>query len=282
MAGKPQTSAGYSQAATELAERVLLEVWSRLGEFRQHLVLVGGLVPRYLVRRRSVSQGMTPAHCGTMDVDLGISLAVAELRTYESIRSILVDTLGFAPGENLRGREQRHSFVKQIAEQNVVLDFLTVRYDGPEGTLLRAVEENLSAIQVEGLGLALRDPLRVPVKGTLLEDGEYEAAINVCRAAPFVVLKALALASRGERKDAYDLVYVLRYYGTGPGSVAAEVRDDEREQPSFVHAMNELKSLFGNERQSGPMKYQAFDPAVPNAAVQAYAAVREFLEALQR
>ena len=46
MTAKPETAAGYSPGATALAERVLLEVWSRLGDFREHLVLVGGLAPR--------------------------------------------------------------------------------------------------------------------------------------------------------------------------------------------------------------------------------------------
>jgi hypothetical protein len=219
MAAKPQTEAGYNPAGTELAERVLLEVWSRLGEFRQYLVLVGGLVPRYLVKQPPMgTPGVIPAHKGTLDVDLAISLAVADVNAYEKIHATLVDTLGFTPGQNPQGRDQRHSFKKRVGHADVILDFLTTKYDGPKNSLMRVVEENLSAIQVEGLGLALRDPLVVEVEGELLEHGRYAATINVCRPIPFLVLKALALAGRSEPKDAYDLVYILRYYAGGDDS----------------------------------------------------------------
>jgi hypothetical protein len=40
------------------------------------------------------------------------------------------------------------------------------------------------------------------------------------------VLKALALAGRSEPKDAYNLVYILRYYAGGVEALAAEVRED--------------------------------------------------------
>jgi hypothetical protein len=279
---KPETSSGYSQRATGLVERVLLEVWSRLGEYHDHLVLVGGLAPRYIIPQPETGAvSVPPRHCGTFDVDLAVSLAVAEIKTYESIRSTLVDRLGFEHGKSERGREQRHSFVKRVGNMPVILDFLTTKYDGPKNSRMRAVEEYLSAIQVEGLGLALKDPLQIIVEGELLEHGRHEAKINVCRPVPFVVLKALALSGRGMLKDAYDLVYVLRHYKDGPASVAAELRDDEREQKSFHRAVDILKKHFKNDRQDGPVKYQAFIPSEPNAALQAYAVVQEFLDALR-
>lgn len=283
MAPKPDSAAKYSPASTALAERVLLTIWSRLGEFREHLVLVGGLAPRYIVPQPSPAAATSiPAHCGTFDVDLAISLAVADLKTYESIYHTLTENLGFEPGTNTKGREQRHSFTKTIGNTPVILDFLTTKYEGPDNSLMHAVEENLSAIQVEGLGLAFMDPLRVDVEGDLLEDGRHRTVINVCRPVPFVMLKALALSDRGERKDAYDLVYVLRYYKNGPASVAAEVRPDERNQESFQKAVGALRNHFVRPEQDGPAKYAAFSADEPGAAVQAYAAVQEFLAALER
>lgn len=283
MAAKPQTEAGYSAAGTALAERVLLEVWSRLGSYRQHLVLVGGLVPRYLVPQPPPgAPGIVPAHTGTLDVDLAISLAVADLKTYASIHSTLVDTLGFTPGANAGGRDQRHSFKKRVGHADVILDFLTTKYDGPENSLMRAVEENLSAIQVEGLGMALNDPRPVALEGELLSGGFHEATVNVCRPVPFVMLKALALANRGEPKDAYDLVYVIRYYPGGTQALAAEVQKDERAADSFAHAVAELGKSFKTVGHDGPQKYQAFCRSGQGEAVQAYAAVQEFLDALGR
>lgn len=281
MPPKPETTRGYSTAATALAEQVLLTVWSRLGAFREHLVLVGGLAPRYIVPQPShAASTAVPAHCGTYDVDLAVSLAVADLRAYESIHHTLTETLGFEPGTNERGREQRHSFSKMMGRNRVILDFLTTQYEGPDNSLMHALEDKLSAIQVEGLGLALQEPLKVTVAGNLLDNGSYKAVVNVCRPVPFVVLKALALEKRGEPKDAYDLLYVLRYYKQGPGSVAAELRPEERIQASFQRALAALRSHFGKPEQDGPAKYAVFNRSEANAAMLAYAAVQEFLKKL--
>ena len=71
MVAKREKAADYIPAQTGLAERLLLEVWSRLGDYHEYLVLIGGLAPRYIIPRHSA-----PApHAGTLDVDLGISIA---------------------------------------------------------------------------------------------------------------------------------------------------------------------------------------------------------------
>jgi len=119
------------------------------------------------------------------------------------------------------------------------------------------------------------------VEGNLLDGGGlYKGDINVCRPVPFIVLKALALDGRGEPKDAYDLVYVLRYYKEGPESVVQEIRQEEREQPSFQHAIATLRNHFGKPEQNGPAKYANFNRSEQNAAIQAYATVQEFLTKL--
>lgn len=38
-----------------------------------------------------------------------------------------------------------------------------------------------------------------------------------------MVLKALAFGNRGENKDAYDLYYLMKYYGTSVGDVASRL-----------------------------------------------------------
>jgi hypothetical protein len=276
---KPQHAADYDATCTDLAERVLLEVWGRLGEFHDYLVLVGGLVPRYLVTQPREQAAMPPLHCGTMDVDLGVSLAVADARTYETIRAALIDRLGFEPGRNPAGREQRHSFLKTINGVPVSLDFLTTQYGGPK-TLVRAVERSLSAIQVEGLGLALTAPSRVTIRGVSLSGARTVEKVNVCRPVPYVVLKALAFEKRRERKDAYDLVYVLRYYKDGPSSLAAEATAEERSAESFAHAAESLRTRFESTEHDGPVAYADFVGREAGAAAQAFAAVQEFLATL--
>ncbi len=48
-------------------------------------------------------------------------------------------------------------------------------------------------------------------------------SISVCGPGAFTVLKALAFSYRGENKDAYDLYYVLKYYGGGLIDIASSI-----------------------------------------------------------
>lgn len=274
---KPQTAAGYSAHQTELAERVLLEVWSRFGEYREHLVLVGGLAPRYIVDQARAKMIGAP-HCGTMDVDLGISIAVADLKVYRSIHARLLE-MGFKPGKNDQGRDQRHSFVKEINEVPVSVDFLTSTYDGPLNSRMREIEGTLSAIQVEGLGLAFREPLLCRIEGDLLSGGITQETVRVCRPIPFVVLKALAFDKRREKKDAYDLVYVLRHATAGPRELAGQTTAEERSQTSFAHAIETMRSHFQSPGHNGPFSYESFTDRSGDATV-AFAAVQDFLGGL--
>lgn len=275
--GKPKTVEGYNSKQTGLAERTLVTAWRYIGAYREHLVLVGGLVPRYLVDKayeREIPFGS--GHCGTMDVDLGVNLAVANIEAYESIRDQLVNEIGFQRNENKAGNKQKHSFVKEIDGQNVNIDFLTTHYSGPE-TVIRNVQDDLSAIQAEGLGLALTDPVMVDIRADLLTgDGSYTATVPICRAVPYVVLKSLSFSERGARKDAYDLVYTLVNYGNGPETVAGEVRDEERNADSFKHAIDEMTKLFASEAANGPVAYGNFIADNSQIPV-AYATVQEFL-----
>jgi len=280
MPDKPQDISGYLPEQTDLAERALVTVWRHVGDYHEHLVLVGGLVPRYLVDRATEQEvAVGHGHCGSMDVDLGVSLAVTDLKTYASIRDRLTEQLNFRRGENEAGRKQRHSFVSDYNGQDIIIDFLTTKYGGPESKI-RAVEKDLSAIQVEGLGFALKDPVHVDIRAELLTgNGLYIAHVPVCRAAPYVILKSLAFAERGARKDAYDLVYTLTHYGDGPESVAAELTAEERESDAFGHAVAVLRDLFASEADNGPAAYGNFVQDRGTVPL-AYATVQEFLGAI--
>jgi hypothetical protein len=215
-----------------------------------------------------------------MDVDLGVSLAVANLRTYATLRETLTESLKFEPGRNRIGAPQRHSFAKKVGGGEIVLDFLTTTCEGPPERV-RQVEQDLSAIQVEGLGLALVEPLQVLIEGELLHGGHTTQTVRVCRPVPFVVLKALALAKRGKPKDAHDLVYVLRYAAEIPTSMASLATKAERGADSFYHAMREMASMFQSPDESGPARYARFvRDQEDNPAVQAFAAAKEFINAL--
>ncbi len=59
----------YPEGSTDLATAALLTVWSSLGDYQNDIVLVGGLVPKFLC-----NHPLEALPAVTMDVDLGIAL----------------------------------------------------------------------------------------------------------------------------------------------------------------------------------------------------------------
>ncbi len=81
--------------------------------------------------------------------------------------------------------------------------------------------------------------------------------MRVCGPGAFVVLKALAFHIRGENKDAYDLFYLIRSYGTGVADVAAELRPLLAD-PSAQDALKHLRDDFQDIDSLGPRRAAAF------------------------
>ena len=78
----------YDAAQTQLSERALITLIGDLGPWRERIVLVGGLAPRYIVG--SLPIGASP-HAGTTDVDVVIGLVVEEsFETYATLQALRV------------------------------------------------------------------------------------------------------------------------------------------------------------------------------------------------
>jgi hypothetical protein len=119
----------------------------------------------------------------------------------------------------------------------------------------------------------------VELEGTTILDERAKRRIPVCGPAAFIVLKSMALQRRGERKDAYDLYYVLRHYGTGVEDVAARLRpivDD----PVTREALSYLADNFKTTDSVGPQRIAQFlEPEDPDAVcADATAFVRRLLD----
>jgi hypothetical protein len=67
---KFSSASDYRSENTRLSESALLSLWAKLGDFQDDIVLVGGLVPRYICRPSA--DGLEP---NTLDVDFRIALA---------------------------------------------------------------------------------------------------------------------------------------------------------------------------------------------------------------
>ena len=256
MSDKPTTRAGYGAHFVSLIQSTTLYLATKLGDYLDDLVVVGGLVPTLLVPPLSLPEGVD-AHVGTVDLDLGFHLAILDEERYRALTDQL-RRAGFAPDTNAKGKLTRQRWQIQGAEK-ITVDFLIpppVEKEAQAGKL-QPIEADFAALIIPGLELAFRDRRKVTITGTTLFGEKATREIWVCGPGAYIVLKALAFRNRGENKDAYDLYYLVRNYGSGVADVVAHLRpllDSERAQ----QALQILREDFSEPDGVGPMRVSMF------------------------
>ena len=255
MAEKPKHASEYKSEQVELVRAMCLYVATKLGDMMGDLIIVGGLVPSLIIDQEHLGDDVD-RHAGTMDLDVGLQVALLNEGRYRQLTERLRDA-GFEMDKNDAGNPTRQRWAIANAER-VTIDFLIQpTLEGDKGGKLRVLEPDFAAIIAPGLRCAFRDRKQVTLKGTTLFGEKATRDIWVCDAGAYVVLKALAFDSRGENKDAYDLYYVVRNYGDGPTDVASKLQpllDD----PDAQRALAILARDFSQPDSVGPMRVAAF------------------------
>ena len=162
--------------------------------------------------------------------------------------------------------------------------------DQDERVRVQNLEGDFGALITPGLQLAFDERLGIELDGQTLMGERVRRTIPVCGPAAFVALKALAFGDRGEPKDAYDLVYVIRHT-RGRGRAIAErlAGHAERHGPIVARALALLARDFDSPDGLGPGRAARFTIAEPpeqgeldNAAADAHGYVDDLLGAAQR
>lgn len=222
MSVKPLTAEGYRDAPIELVRATCLQVATVLGDLMDDLVIVGGFVPSLLVDQTNLGEGVE-SHVGTLDLDVGMSLAIFDDEHYKAITERLRGA-GFEADVNENGNPVFQRWLHQ-EYRKITVDFLIPpSFDTDHGGRIRKLEKDFGAIIAPGLELAFRDFKIVEISGTTLKGEKVIRSVKVCGAGAYVVLKALTFRNRGENKDAYDLFYLIRNYGSGVEEVAERFR----------------------------------------------------------
>ncbi|MDH5672841.1 MAG: hypothetical protein OEZ06_11870 [Myxococcales bacterium] len=230
------------------------------------LLIIGGLVPSLIVDQADLPEG-TDAHVGTMDLDVGLQLALLDEGRYRKLTERLRDA-GFEMDKNDDGNTTRQRWAI-TGPGTVTVDFLIPpSRDDDRGGKLRDIEPDFAAIIAPGLRCAFRDRKQVSLDGRTLFGEKATRNVWVCDAGAYVVLKALAFDSRGENKDAYDLFYVIRNYGTGIDEVATKLRPllDDGEAQKAVDVLNRD---FMDPESVGPRRVAEFVGGGPDEDIQA-------------
>ena len=215
MPEKPSFASDYKKESVELVRRTCLYVATKLGDFIDDLVVVGGLVPSLLIPDDSLP-AEEDAHIGTRDLDLGLSLSLLDKKRYEEL-TLRLQRAGFKPDENEEGNATMQRWqISPAAGLKVTIDFLIPpSHESDRGGELHHIERDFAAVITPGLRLAFQDRKKVSLEGLTLLGEKASRDMWVCGPGAFVLLKALAFALRGENKDAYDLFFVVRNYIRG-------------------------------------------------------------------
>lgn len=266
MKHKPSLASGYDPGDRDRVHATCLYVATKLGDLVDDTVIVGGLVPSLLVDQRRI-QTASERHVGTMDLDIGLALAIFDERRYEALTERLRQA-GFEPDENEKGQRTRQRW-RIDREARVTVDFLIAPSlpDDKPGRI-RNIESDFAAIIAPGLHLAFSDRVKMRLNGRTIAGESASREIWVAGPGAYVVLKALAFKSRGENKDAYDLFYVLRYLEAGLADVASRLRLLANDR-STQDALAVLREDFSDVDGLGSTRVAEFLTGGPDDDVQA-------------
>lgn len=266
MADKPKRASEYESEQIELVRATCLYVATKLGDLMDELVVVGGLVPSLLIAQEALPEGTEP-HVGTMDLDVGLTLALLDEGRYRKLTERLRDA-GFAMDTNDDGNPTRQRW-KITSSGAVTVDFLIQpSRAGDKGGKLRDIEQDFAAVIAPGLNLAFQDRERVTIDGITIFGENAKRDLWICGAGAFVVLKAFAFEGRGENKDAYDLYYVIRNYGASVDDVAARLQPLLAD-PETQKALDILQRDFLDPNSVGPRRVAEFLVGDRDDAIQA-------------
>ncbi len=240
---KHDTFDKYPPGGLDLAQRALLTTWDCLSDYREDLVLVGGLAVRLLTHR--ADEGLPDAV--TIDVDFGISVG-ASAGMDGGIRQRL-------SAHDFRWEGGR--FTREFGEMPLFLDLLT---DDDKADVGNAVlDDSLSVSIVPGINRALAQSRIVRISGTTLLGVEQTEDVRVAEIGPMLVLKLNAFAGRKASKDAHDVAYLaMNYLGGIEGAVAGFSGEKTAGNRGMPRALQTLQDHFGNVNAQGPISCAAF------------------------
>lgn len=277
MPEKPSRAAEYSKEQVQLVTATCLYVATILGDYMEQAVIVGSLVPSILIDQKNLPDD-ADSHVGTTDLDMGLTSAIFDNKRYQVITDRL-RSAKFSPDVNEQGNLTRQRWKIEKAGK-VTIDFLVPPVSKDDvGGQIKDIEKDFAAVITPGLELAFKDRIKIVLEGYTIFGENAKRDVYVCGPGAFVVLKALAFRNRGENKDAYDLYYHIRNYGSGVEDIAEALKPllHEKEAKEATKILNED---FTSNDSVGAVRVARFITGGRDEAIQAEAAgfVRNLLD----
>ncbi|OGN88772.1 MAG: hypothetical protein A2158_03750 [Chloroflexi bacterium RBG_13_46_14] len=197
----------YDKNSVDCCLSYLVEVFTILGQFRKHIAIVGGWVP-FLLFNNPEDQ-----HCGSMEIDIVLEFDAITQETYDTILTLLQKN-SFVQGT------QPYVFLKQATTEaripfQVEVDLLAGEYGGTSTGHRHQDVQGIKARKVRGADLVFKEAVVKTLTSRMPGGGINEVEVKIAGAVPFLVMKGMALWTRKELKDAYDIFYVVNNYTGG-------------------------------------------------------------------
>jgi hypothetical protein len=246
----------YSEIAVKAAKSVMIEIMHTLGDFKEHIVLVGGWVPELIIEDKS------KPHVGSFDIDLALDHNAFSDDSYETVRRLLEER-----GYYQKGNSPIYTFYRDVKiegkEITIQVDLLAGEYAGTSDRHRHQPVQDIKARKARGCDLVFDKSVRVKIEGNLPEGGKDEVEIKVASILPFLVMKAMALDNRIKEKDAYDIHYCIEQYPGGSESIVSEILP-YKENSIVCEALEKIKKHFYTVDHIGPVSVvnfnEIFDP----------------------
>ena len=266
MPEKPSRATEYNGEQAQLVKATCLYVATILGDYMEQAVIVGGLVPSILIDQKNLPDG-ADSHVGTMDLDMGLALEIFDRKRYHAITARL-RAAKFSPDVNEQGNLTRQRWkIEKVGKVTIEL-LVPPASEYDVGGQIKDMEKDFAAVITPGLELAFKDRVKIPLEGYTLFGENAKRDVYVCGPGAFVVLKALAFRNRAENKDAYDLYYHIRNYGSSIEDIAEALKPLLHEKAA-KEALKILREDFLNIDSLGPVRVVPFITDSTEEAIQA-------------
>lgn len=240
------TRRDYNAEQVAAAKSVLLEVMLVLREYREHLVLVGGWVPEFLIPDPSQE------HVGSIDVDLAVDHRSLTVAGYRTIRKLLLDR-GYVQDE-----QQLFIFRRRVGEITVEVDLLSGEYGGTGRAHRNQKVLDTHLRKARGCDVAFAEPAETELKGDLPDGGRDVTTVRIATIEAFLCMKGMALDGRLKEKDAWDIYYCLREYPGGLDALIERLRP-KMENGLVREALGKIAEHFASPAHRGPRHVADFE-----------------------
>jgi len=277
---------GIGQFAADVvgaSQSVLLELATALRVHRNALVLVGGWVPYFLIRKY---WGSHADHVGSIDIDLAVDFRQVSEAEYRGIVALLRER-GYSPKDDV---SMPFEFIRVIPREGglgpveIAVDFLSGEYGGTARGHRHQRAGDLLARKARGCDVVFDHRWLLSLEGRLPLGAETQCDLWVADLVGCLTTKGIAMASRYKEKDAYDIYMVTCNHPSGPRGAAEEVAPNLR-YPLVQEGLAGIRQHFASPQKTGPQWVADFygetaGEARDRRVTDAYMRVSEFLRVL--